>query len=886
MTGPREPALVDPGDAPETPGGTPGGPWQRRYRVLLVLAKAAIAWERLWPGLWPAAGVAALFVSVALLDLLPMLPFWAHSLALIVFATAFGFMIRGAAAGFETVGEKTAEHRLEQDSGLDHRPLTALHDRQVTGRANSGARRLWQIHLQRMAEKASRLRVSLPSPGLARLDPYGLRAVVVLLLVIAAAAGGGEAVARLERALVPRMSAGLNGPMTLDLWITPPAYTGLAPMFLGPPKDSTKDLGGAKTASLEPGKDAAPARDSGPALVKSTVRATIRAPVGSVLLAQASGAGGAPELVIGNKVIQFAAIGGDGEGGSYRVQTVLESADTAAKALEVRVHGRQVASWPLTVASDRPPEVEFTRAPSRAGRAQLRLDYEARDDYGLAGLQVVIRHPDGLSIPGGPDSIHAELPLPGLGSRRAEGNSVKDFSAHPWAGLVVLVRLQAIDARGQAGKSDVVRTVLPERVFNHPVARAIQEVRKKLNTPDPDTVAEVISRLSDIASRPKHFFDDTVVFLALSVARSRLVHDGTPEGVGAVQELLWETALRIEDGEFAIAERDFRDAQERLMRALRNDADKDEIDRLMDELRWTLDKYLAALAEHLEKQGLGEMPFETLGRTVDSSDLQRMIEEARELARTGSIEAARQMLANLKRMLDGIRNGLQTGKPREDLARAKRMMDDLRGLTQRQSQELDKTFQRRRDAEGAMPGRTRPGGRMDQGRSGDGKRGQGNAARDQQALRRDLGRLMRRMDEFMGEIPSPFGKAERAMKGAVLSLKKGGFGKAMEQQTEALGQLRQGMEGMSERMARRMGGFGVSRGQRGGQTGPGPGNDPFGRAPGGAFGATIDDGSVKIPDRMERRRARDILDELRRRAGEHQRPAPERAYIDRLLKRF
>jgi hypothetical protein len=37
---------------------------------------------------------------------------------------------------------------------------------------------------------------------------------------------------------------------------------------------------------------------------------------------------------------------------------------------------------------------------------------------------------------------------------------------------------------------------------------------------------------------------------------------------------------------------------------------------------------------------------------------------------------------------------------------------------------------------------------------------------------------------------------------------------------------------------------------------------------------------------MERRRAREILDELRRRAGERHRPVPERNYIDRLLKRF
>ena len=45
----------------------------------------------------------------------------------------------------------------------------------------------------RMAEAAKRLRVSLPSPGLARFDPYALRALVLLLLIIAVAAGGGEA---------------------------------------------------------------------------------------------------------------------------------------------------------------------------------------------------------------------------------------------------------------------------------------------------------------------------------------------------------------------------------------------------------------------------------------------------------------------------------------------------------------------------------------------------------------------------------------------------------------------------------------------------------------------------------------------------------------------
>ncbi|MCH8236936.1 MAG: TIGR02302 family protein [Proteobacteria bacterium] len=847
--------------------------WQTRYRLLLRLAGAVLMWERLWPCLWPVLGVGGLFVAVALLDLLPMLPFWLHSLVLMGFAVVLGFMIRGAAAGFKAGDEKISRHRLERDSGLEHRPLTALHDRLVTGGADPDAQSLWRVHLGRMAAAAGRLRLALPSPGLAKRDPYGLRAVVVLFLVIAAAASGADAMARLERALVPRMDATLGGALELDVWITPPAYTGLAPLF------------------MERAQEVASAADDLPA------PPPVRVPVGSTLLSQATGAAAPPQLIVGGRKIQFAAIsdaGAAAETGSYRVETIMEDADRAADVLEIRIGGRVLARWPLNVVADVPPEVEFTRAPARAGRAQLRIEYEARDDYGLAGLQVVIRHPDGRSVPGGRPAIRAELPLPGLGSNRVEGKSLQDFSAHPWAGLSVLVQLQAIDARGQAGQSDVIRMVLPERIFNHPVARAIAEARKKLNTPDEDVIADVVTALRDIASRPKHFFDDTVVFLALSVAASRLIHDGSEAGVGTVQELLWQTALRIEDGEFAIAERDLKEIQDRLMRALRNGRDGDEIEGLMDELQQALDKYMAALAEYLEKQGLTQLPVNPSSRFMESADLQRMIEEARALARTGAFNAARQMLADLKRMLNAIRNGLGKGRKRQDMVQAKRLMDGLRNLTQRQQKHLDKTFrrqfqrQRRQQGEGAMPGSPEPGGRqqgIEKGQRPGDKGAEDAGAAEQQALRRKLGKLMLQMDKFLGQIPSSLGRAERAMRGAVEALKRGQFGEAVPLETEALEQLRKATEGLGEQIARRFGGtIGIARGRQG--TRPGNGRDPFGRAPGGVYGSSFDDGGVKIPDQIERRRARDILHELRRRAGERHRPEAERDYIDRLLKRF
>jgi hypothetical protein len=93
--------------------------------------------------------------------------------------------------------------------------------------------------------------------------------------------------------------------------------------------------------------------------------------------------------------------------------------------------------------------------------------------------------------------------------------------------------------------------------------------------------------------------------------------------------------------------------------------------------------------------------------------------------------------------------------------------------------------------------------------------------------------------------------------------------------------------------------FGYAPGQPGGQFGQfGPFNggqmlqglrqgnrDPFGRQlDEGSSGQA--NGSVKIPQESELARAREILDELRRRLGDLWRPEMEMEYLRRLLRRF
>ncbi|MEK9726136.1 MAG: DUF4175 family protein, partial [Rhodospirillaceae bacterium] len=112
------------------------------------------------------------------------------------------------------------------------------------------------------------------------------------------------------------------------------------------------------------------------------------------------------------------------------------------------------------------------------------------------------------------------------------------------------------DAAGQTTESERVAVILPERTFNHPVARAIVAARKKLNRPEREAALDVVTDIERIAERPHHFFNDTKIFLALVVARARLLYDGSGASVASVQKMLWDTALRFEEGEFAIADRD------------------------------------------------------------------------------------------------------------------------------------------------------------------------------------------------------------------------------------------------------------------------------------------------------------------------------------------
>lgn len=802
----------------------------------LRLAGAALVWERLWPPLWPTLGILGVCVALALFDLPSQLPGIVHALLLVVVAALLAAALVPVVRRFRLPDRGAERRRIEQASGLSHRPLTALEDRLSGGDSATAA--LWQTHRERMAAQLRELRVGWPQAGLVRRDPFALRAALALILVIAAVDAGQDWPQRLWRAVTPNFtpSAPAAG-VSLDIWVTPPDYTGLPPQFL---------------------PNAAPDQP-------------IPVPTGSTVLAQVHGGRNPPRLKVDNQAKDFSRIDEQNFKGSATL--------TAGSKLAVEQDGSTLGAWPISVVPDLPPKIEFAKPPQHTQRAVLRLEYQANDDYGVENAKAVITRPGDPSPP-----IVLDLPLPGSHLKDAHDASFHDLTAHPWAGLPVDIHLEAADALGQTGQSDTLRITLPERIFHHPVARAIIEQRRQL-TLDPSQREVVAETLSDLSARPKLFGDDPVVFLALRTAQARLILDKDPKAIPAVQQLLWDTAVRIEDGRSTIAQRDLRDAMKALQDALARNAPDSEIERLARELQQAMDRYLQELAQNMQRQGDQDRNMQPVdpSRLLSRQDLQRMLDRARELARTGSREAARDLLSQLQEMLENLRMARQ-GQMQSGQGQAMRQMQEM---MRHQQQLLDKSFRQSRQGQQGQRGQSQ----MGQGQQG--QQGDGDMAGEQEALRRQLGDMMRQLGEQSGDIPQSLGRAERAMRGATDALKRGQPGNAIGPQTEALDQLQQAARSLAEQMMGQMGNGQPGGNEPGDRNGPRQADrDPFGRmnAQDHANGGVDDGGRMRMGtgpnSNYAMEKAKTILEELRRRAGERGRPEIELDYIDRLLKQF
>jgi uncharacterized protein (TIGR02302 family) len=327
------------------------------------------------------------------------------------------------------------------------------------------------------------------------------------------------------------------------------------------------------------------------------------------------------------------------------------------------------------------------------------------------------------------------------------------------------------------------------------------------------------------------------------------------------------------------------------MEALERGASDEEIKKLTQDLRAALVYYLRQLAEQLRNnpQALAR-PLDPNARVMRQQDLNNMLDRMERLSRSGDKDAARQLLDQMQQMLENLQLAQPGQSGDGDMEQA---LNELGDMIRKQQQLRDKTFKQGQDS------------RRDRQRGKQGDQGMGDLQQDQQGLRDRLKKLQEDLakrgmgpgqrgmqgqpgqdgDPQQGDDEDGLSTADNAMGDAGGKLGEGNADGAVDSQGKALDALRKGAQNLADAMRDGDGQGGDTPGNRAGrQAGGNNPGDPLGR-PLRSHDAA-DDLTVKVPGEIDVQRVRRILEELRRRLADPQRPQIELDYIERLLKDY
>ena len=855
--------------------GATGNPLARRLAGKRLAARTILYLEALAPRLLPILLLVATFLVLTWFGYFRHAPAWLHIATLAVFAFGLvGLLLRLRSIDWPSIDR--ADRMLETRNALAHQAIRVQDDKPAGGDAFSEA--LWREHQARMARLIGTLRTGAPEPDIARYDRHALRAVPLLLVAIAFAFSYSNRGGLLADVVSLRTPVEAAPDVRIDAWVTPPAHTSRAPVFL------TGNGQGEAT------------------------KGEIRIPQFSELTVRVTGGDGDEQVsyqAAGEAMVT--AIRPDEEkpkdekteAAKVPVALVKGAKTMHYKILKdgtLTVDGR---TWAFSVIPDRVPEIAFNGIPKKTVASALEISFIAKDDYGLQEA-----HAEIVPVEGAKDARplyplpEYRLDLPRRAARDAKGTTSRNLSEHPLSGKRVKITLVATDAAGQEGRSQPVEMILPAKNFFEPLAAAVAEQRQVFAL-DARELPQAIALNEALTIRPEETIPNLTHYLLLQSAAARMKLSRTDDAMRETADYLWEIALGIEDGNLSLADRRLREAQKALSEALERNASDEEIAELMKELREAMQAYMEELARQAAKNGQMQQNAQQQGQILRQQDLQRMMDQIENLARSGARDQAQQMLSELQRMMNNLQAGRpQQGQQGQQNDAMRQQMDKLGQLMQQQQQLMEQTFQfdqalRDRQQRGdPMPGEE------GQQQQQPGDNGAGQQPTDQmtaEQLREALKKLREQQDALgkqLGEIQEAlkgmglepgegFGQAGREMKGASEALGEGQGESAVGSQGRALEALRQGAQNMMSQMQAMMG-----QGQGPGEGMPQAGRngrDPLGRerplnGQGPDFG-----GPTKIPEEIDIQRAREILEEIRRRLGTGITPGFERDYLERLL---
>ncbi len=808
----------------------------KRIAVPLRLTLMGLWAEALTRAFWPLWSVLILGLGLAALGVQDHLPLEADWAGLVLGAVGLIWGLGHALRNFRRPTREQALARLDQT--LPGQPIAALRDSLAMGAQDPATQALWAAHRIRMAQRASTAQAVEPDLRLASRDPYALRYMALTVLVVALIFGSLWRVSSLATLPVPGGADQVAAGPAWEGWASPPAYTGKPALYLS---DQT-----------------------GPALTL---------PAGTRIKLRFYGAPGA--LILAETV-----------SGRTEVPAASDPAQDFSlhQSGRLTIEGAGGRSWAVTVQPDTPPAIAAKGPISRDAEGRFQQPFEARDDYGVTKGWVTIAldlpavdRRYGLSLAPEPSPpVVLDLPLPMTRARTlVDQVLVDDLSKDRMANLPVTLTFTAADAGGQKTSAAPLPVVLPGQRFFDPLAAAVVEMRRDLlwNRANAPRVVEVLKALT---YKPEGLLPDHKAYLRLRVLIADLDKAAaplTPQKRDAVAEEMWSIALLIEEGDPTSALAAMKRAQDRLSQAIRNGASPAEIDRLMQVMRQALDTYMAQEAQKNAKNLDEPNQPDPNSPKITQDQLQAMLDQLQSLMQQGRTAEAQDLMQKLRDLMNTMKvtQGDGSGKGGSGKGRSgQQAMKDL-GQTLRDQQKLsDDSFRNLQN--GGPDGQTAP---------------DGESLADRQKRLKDHITQLRRSGSLPGagdpkgsEGRKDLDDAGRAMDEAENALRQGDLPQALDKQAEALDALRQGIGHLGDAVAQND----AQPDPNAQPTGPQAQRDPLGRD--GATGTQMAPDHGLLQGQDVYRRAQDLLDEIRKRAGQQARPDQERSYLKRLLDLF
>ncbi len=844
----------------------------------LGLTRLGMLAEQAVRGFWPLwSALLALFVvlSFNLQANVSVEVFWIGSAA---FVAAIGYGLWYAKRNFKWVSHADAVDRL--DRSMPGRPLTATFDDMAIGSEDEASKTVWQAHILRTKKRLAEAKPVEPDLRVADRDPFALRYAALLFFGVALLFGSIFRLGTPEGILPGTPGEAVIAGPSWEAWIEAPQYTGLPTIYLN---DVRRDA--------------------------------FEVPVGSEITMRLYGQLGATawsETLSGEPA---------------------PAEPKSAFSIEINQSGELTVadrSWAVSARADQRPKVWFQGAIERSVDGEMKMPFNASDDYGVetgtTAITLDLSQVDrryGLSVEPEPrDAFILDLPMPINGERDNFSELlVENVAEHPWAGLNVRFDLNVLDGAGQNSEGDTVETTLPSKRFFQPIAAALVEQRRDLLW-SRENARRVSQILRTITYEPDGFFPTETSLLKVRRILARLETNDqfglSTEIRDEIAQALWEVANLLELGRLADALERLQQAREQLSQAMRDGASDEEISELMRELQDAMRQYMEQLAQE-GQEGQQQQGQQGESQEITQDQLQEMLDQIEELMKEGRTAEAEQLLQELMEMMENMQvtqnqqGQGQQGEGEQAMEGLSETLREQQGLSDEAFRDLQEQFNPGAQAGESQGNEGRNGGqgrgeshegggqgqaqnqegegggeREGEGQSGQGGDGdqEGSLAERQERLREELNR------QRSGALPGAgteagdaareaLERAERAMERAEEALRDNQTADALGAQSDAMEALREGLRNLGEAMAenRQQGQQGNSDGQFAEQN-----RDPLGREAG--ENGRIGTDENLLGDELAQRRSKELLDEIRRRSGDQERPEVERDYLNRLLDQF